>query len=243
MTVIYSFFFEEEPTKFYIGKSSSFEERKRAHLNALKRGKHHSSKAQSLFDKYCTEPTFLIIEECLEEQAFDKEVEYIRTFDSYNKGLNCTPGGAGLGLDHTKYGVLYSKRQILKVFSLLINRTLSYEDISLKTGVKIGIIKGIRRGTKHLWLKEEYPDKYYTMSHLRKVIKTTTLLNQGKSLPSYISPEGEIYANIQNLREFVLNLNIFDNPTCAYKEFSSMKNGRAKSYKGWKLYNPSILET
>ena len=89
MTVIYSFFFEEEPTKFYIGKSSSFEERKRAHLNALKRGKHHSSKAQSLFDKYCTEPTFLIIEECLEEQAFDKEVEYIRTFDSYKMaGLN-----------------------------------------------------------------------------------------------------------------------------------------------------------
>lgn len=240
MQCIYCFWFNSEPDKFYIGKSSSPKSRFRQHLLALKNNSHHSIKAQEIYNKYREDPIFEILEECLDIVVNDREIMWINEFNSFFNGLNCTTGGEGFGYGVDTPHSIYTKRQILKVFALMLRGKYTYEYISKKTGVSIGAMKSIRRGTAHGWLSSEYPIQWNILKNTQhRIINITTLAKQGKHLPSYISPDGTIYKNITNLKEFVYSLKgVFDKPLTAYKEFSSMNRGRAKSYKGWKLYNP-----
>lgn len=236
MAYIYCFYFEAEPDQYYIGKTINPPNiRYNSHIRDMKNGKHHSYKVQEVYNKYNVLPIFSVLVECREVDLDYLEIEYIKEFDAYLNGLNCTEV-IGFNSHTTKY----SRIQILKVFLLLLRGTLSYESISNKAKVTIGTIKSIRRGTQHSWLKEAYPDKWETLkSRPHNVIAITNLENQGKPRAAFISPDGTIYTDIQNLKEFVYSLD-FENKSSAYRMFSAMytKSPKAKSYKGWKLYNP-----
>lgn len=195
----------------------------------MQKNKHHSVKVQESYNKFQTLPIFSILIECDRKDVDSLEYQYIKEFDSYKYGLNNSEiCGPNVG------SAKYSKIQILKVFTLLINRNLSYEDIEKRTKVSIGSIKAIRRGVKHTWLQEEFPEKWALLK--RDVVGVTSLAKQGKCLPTFISPTGEVYEDISNLRQFVSSLS-FDNTKSAYRCFSAMynKSEKCRSYKGWKL--------
>jgi hypothetical protein len=209
MAYVYAFHFVEEPDLFYIGKTvNPVNVRLSAHIRDMQNQKHHSVKVQNMYNKY------------------------IQEFNAVHDGLNMT---VPRGIDH--HSTKHSKMQILKVFALLINKKLSYEDISERTKVSIGLIKGIRRGVNHSWFAEEYPEKWLLLKNIpHTTVAVTSLAHQNKQLPSFISPEGIVYSDVENMREFVRSHTTFTNIDTASKGFSSMYRGTVKSYKGWKLY-------
>lgn len=234
MAYIYCFYFESYPNLFYIGKTiNKPNTRFNSHIRGMVQGTHHSYKVQNIYNHHKVLPIFAILEEVDFSLVNSLEIVYIKEFNSYLQGLNCTET-EGFNSHSSKY----SKIQLLRVFSLLVKGTLGYEDIYIKTGVSIGTIKSIRQGTSHSWLFDKYPAQWAILKNRQhKVIAVTSLVSQNKALPSYISPEGVVYENIQNLKEFVYSIN-FDNKASAYKMFSAMNtlSNKAKSYKGWKLY-------
>ena len=101
--------------KCYIGWCKSFYVRKKTHLQHLTRNNHHSQKLQRAWNKYGSNNfIFEIIETDVNQNIIlQKEIEYIKKFNSYKKGYNCTPGGEGIvgrfGKYHhnSKYYYLY----------------------------------------------------------------------------------------------------------------------------------------
>ena len=82
--------------KKYIGKSVDINSRFDYHKSMLRKNKHDNDHLQKSWNKY-GENNFLfnIIEECSKEQLVEKEIFYIKFFDTQNKGYNMTKGGDG----------------------------------------------------------------------------------------------------------------------------------------------------
>lgn len=80
-----------------------------------------------------------------------------------NKPLGCNKG---INNPMSKY----SRKSILKVFSLLYSTTLSRTAIAVRTKVKESTIKDITSNKGHIWLEKEYPNQYAKMLEVRKSI-------------------------------------------------------------------------
>lgn len=83
----------------YIGQSLDIERRwKWGHIYALRKGCHINNRLQKEFDEYGENKFELrILEECEESKSDDKEIQYIKTYKTYNDsfGYNYTFGGKG----------------------------------------------------------------------------------------------------------------------------------------------------
>lgn len=81
--------------KCYVGKTCDFKKRKYEHMVALRRGNHHSIKLQRAYAKYGESSFYFeIIERGLtQDNAFEREVEWVKGFNSQRNGFNITPGG------------------------------------------------------------------------------------------------------------------------------------------------------
>lgn len=98
--------------KRYIGWCTNFHIRKRTHLI---RNNHHSLKLQRAWNKYGADNfLFKILENDVESNVIlEREIFYIKHFNSFKNGYNCTIGGEGalgrFGKDHhnSKYYYLY----------------------------------------------------------------------------------------------------------------------------------------
>ena len=79
----------------YIGQSVNIERRWSAHLNELKQNKHCNKKLQNVYNKYPDSVKFQILEECDIDELDEREMFYIKQFDTYNSdyGLNMNLGG------------------------------------------------------------------------------------------------------------------------------------------------------
>lgn len=84
--------------KQYIGQTEDFKTRQKQHLEALRKGIHHSNKLQRAYDKYgedAFEFRYEIVKIDYEEQLFMLEQKTIADYDTYYNGYNCTQGGEG----------------------------------------------------------------------------------------------------------------------------------------------------
>lgn len=82
--------------KMYIGESTHLENRYVQHFSNLRRKVHCNQKLQNAFNKYGEECfTYKILEQCSDEERFEKEIEYIAKYDTFENGYNLTPGGDG----------------------------------------------------------------------------------------------------------------------------------------------------
>lgn len=80
--------------KSYIGLSINIEKRWLQHKRALNKNKHCNDRLQYAWNKYGKDAfQFLVLEECEYNQCFEKEIDYIKLFDTYNNGYNLTIGG------------------------------------------------------------------------------------------------------------------------------------------------------
>ena len=84
--------------KFYIGKTTDFETRKKEHIRKLKAKRHHNRHLQSSFNKDGIDSfVFDIIEKCDLEHLDEKEkywIEFYKTTND-NNGYNIMSGGQG----------------------------------------------------------------------------------------------------------------------------------------------------
>lgn len=85
---------------------------------------------------------FEIIEECPIEELDEKEIYYIKLFDSYNTGYNNTYGGQGAnGLE-----IKISKEQLNQIIKDLQNSSLNQNEIAEKYNVSYTTISNINNG-------------------------------------------------------------------------------------------------
>lgn len=218
--------------KVYIGKSEDLHRRFQEHNARILAGTHHSYKVNKEYQIHGVLPDIEILEEVASiEEIYLKEIEYIKQFNSYNAGLNCTQGGDGRsapGSNSSKY----SKIQILKVFSMLLSRKYTTVEIVKRTKVKDSTIKGIKGGSQHLFLAREYPELYV---NLKSSGKRTSLQNMVDHDTRIITPEGEIIL-VNNLRQFIKSRHdLLESDRTA---ISRVLEGRKKyvSCKGYKKY-------
>lgn len=82
--------------KMYIGESTHVESRQIQHFSNLRRHVHCNAKLQNAFNKYGEENfVYKILEYCSDEERFEKEIEYIAKYNTFENGYNLTPGGDG----------------------------------------------------------------------------------------------------------------------------------------------------
>ena len=87
-------FYNKLTKKSYIGKSIDIESRFKSHLKTAERGEGYH--IHSSISKYGLENfDFNILEECLEEDLNEREIYYIKKFNSFENGYNLTAGGDG----------------------------------------------------------------------------------------------------------------------------------------------------
>ena len=88
--------------KMYIGETmNNPTDRKVQHFSNLRCHRHANIILQRAYDKYGEDKfTFEVLFECPDEVRFEKEVETIALYDSFNNGYNLTPGGDGPGGHH-----------------------------------------------------------------------------------------------------------------------------------------------
>lgn len=81
--------------KMYIGMTNNYKKRIEYHLYELRHNKHHSKKLQRAFNKYGEDNfEFCILLEVNKMEGLElKEKEYIKEYDTYNNGYNCSEGG------------------------------------------------------------------------------------------------------------------------------------------------------
>lgn len=96
------------------------------------------------FRKYGLENfSFEILEECEQNLLNEKEMYYITLFDSYFNGYNETTGST-LGTDNIC--IKLSKEDVLSIYNLLLNSSISQKDIAKQFDVGQDVISTINHG-------------------------------------------------------------------------------------------------
>lgn len=84
--------------KMYVGMTNNYKKRVEHHLYELKHNKHHSQKLQRAFNKYGENNfEFYVLLEVDKMEGLElKEKEFIKKYDTYKNGYNCSEGGEKL---------------------------------------------------------------------------------------------------------------------------------------------------
>ena len=78
--------------KVYIGQTNNLNKRKNDHLSALNKNNHHNLYLQRAYNKY-GQFKFEVVEECSEKLLDEREIHYIKEYDSMDNGYNMQTGG------------------------------------------------------------------------------------------------------------------------------------------------------
>ena len=131
--------------KQYIGQSINIENRwvKEKYRAFEKDSSEYNRTLSKAFRDFGIENfSFEIIEECPKELLNEKEKYYIEKYDTYFNGYNETTGGT---LNENNC-IKISKEELLKIYDLLINSSLSQKEIALLFNVGQDTISNINQG-------------------------------------------------------------------------------------------------
>lgn len=131
--------------KIYIGQSTNIQNRWEEH-------KFYSSNEhtalQAAFKKYgISNFSFEVIEECPKEKLDEREIYWIKFYDSYNNGYNLTKGGMSkIKLDYSlivetyqKLGSIHATHKELGIHRDSVRRALEYFDIPYNKNISAPI--------------------------------------------------------------------------------------------------------
>lgn len=220
--------------KCYIGQSVNIEKRFRAHLISLKNSS-SPTKLQQAFNKFGL-PSLELILECKSSELDKAEIEAIQIFDSFINGFNSTtsqmPDNTGENNGRHKW----TNQEILYAAKLLLDPTIPLSTISNSTGISLCTIQRISAG-QYMWIQDIDAELYTKLIEAKKVRKRgkpgKTVEEKGIKIPPVISPVGEVFYNISNIRQFCLEHELDAG------NFRKMLTGTYgfKSCKGWRLAN------
>lgn len=155
-----------ENNKVYIGQTvGSIEHRFKEHKNAAKRGCDY--KFHRAIRKYGVE-NFIIeqVEECNNNLLDDREIYWIKYYDSYHKGYNSTKGGNGLQKPLPDFEVLY---QEYVVEDKTIREIAKNHDICEESVRKVLKRNGIKVKKKPSYDYKKIADSYKEFKNERRV--------------------------------------------------------------------------
>ena len=131
------------------------------------------------------------------------------------------------GYDHQR--AKFSKEQILEVWRLLQDPSLTNTNISEATGVSVTQINGIAKGRTHQWLQEEFPKEYITIQNINRYLHCT----YEDASVTLVSPTGEEFLTEgEGGAAFAKRIG---ESSAFGTSISPVMRGAIRSYKGWTL--------
>jgi group I intron endonuclease len=210
----------------YIGQSVHIERRFKEHINDMIKGC-SPPKLQEAYNTYGM-PILSIILECSLKELNNAENEAIDIYSSVDNGFNTLDCAGNPNLKGYKSpNAKYQKEDYISIFHDIVDNILSIKDISDKHKVTQDVVSHISLGKTHLWLSEEFPEKY---SRLLKIRGNRQKTYEGLAILK--SPEGELYELDCSVREFARRHEL---PSPSH--ISNLINGKRKSYLKWTLYD------
>ncbi len=141
--------------KIYIGQSVNIDKRFRKHKSVYKnpKFKHYHYPLYQDMRKYGLDNfSFEVVEECLEEELNEKEIQYIKYFQSFDFGYNQNAGGH-CAINRIKL----TKQDIANIIKKLKTSKENSEVIGEEFGVSGRTIRAINLGESYYNSKENYP--------------------------------------------------------------------------------------
>lgn len=202
---IYKIIFDND--KSYIGLSNDIRRRMIEHygkdlrehpeLLISKAIKNHSTKDIVILE---------LIDENNRELLKEREkywIKYYNTYEDKTKGYNMTPGGDGTSEGVYNVSASLNQESLNQVIDLLLNSSLTYDEIKNKVGCpSISIITGINMGYHYRNSKYDYPLR-------KKDIKRKDLQNK----------QSKFYNREEELDKII---ELLKNPQLSFKEISSL---------------------
>jgi hypothetical protein len=213
----------------YIGQSTNIDRRFKEHVYSMETSKKANYKVLEMYHKYGI-PSLVILEVCTINELDALEISWIKEFDSIKGGLNIAKGGVDkTGINN--FSAKYTKREVLKGFSLLYRTNKTLLDISNKISVQISTLSSISNGYRHCWLQEEYPAQYAEMLSNRDELVT----NSNTKYPPILGPDNIVYT-VSNIKAFCEQHPLLG--VKGYSHLTSVVNGIRKQHKGFRLLDP-----
>lgn len=223
---IYCIYFDNVDDKYYIGCSIDIDKRLKDHLAFFKRGKHPNTYMQSTYNKY-GEPVTEVLEICDSSVLYEREIYYIKLFNSYRAGYNRTTGGDGGGHGEGNTQSKHSEGDYLLVLNMLAYTNDTFTEISKYTGVSVSIIKHISRLSAHAYLKDLAPEAYNIVKSKHNN-RDNSAATKGITYPEIISPEGSTHV-VTNIHKFA------EEHGLQYQNLHKVLTGKRLSHLGWKI--------
>lgn len=224
---IYCIYFENLEGEYYIGCAISIYTRVQNHKSALLRGNHHNYKLQNAYNKYGM-PVFDTIEECSIDILHDKEIFYIREFNSYIAGFNLTLGGEGASYGEANPFAKYSISEYCNVVKELAYTNNAYNLISTNTGVSLEVVKKIAALKTHNYLSDILPEEYKILVSKYTEGRNNSAKSKDIRYPIIISPDGIEYT-VENVHKFA------EEHGLQYQNLHKVLTSKRISHKLWKL--------
>lgn len=173
ISAIYKIQSKIKPENIYIGSSLNINKRWRAHLEHLRKNKHHSQILQNHFNKYGEyDLVFIIIEPCLPMFLTVREQYYINSLHVYFNV--CKTAGSPLGIKHSKEfkekisklkkGIKFTNEHRKKISDSLKGKIHTYEHnkkiSEWHTGRKQSVDQITKRVLKNTGKKRSEETKY-----------------------------------------------------------------------------------
>lgn len=223
---IYCAFWKEVDNKFYIGQSVDIDKRIYDHTWLLISKRHKNYRLQESYDLYGL-PEFHVLEECGCTELKQREIFWIKEFNSFSEGFNLTNGGDGGGFGEGNTAAIYSKEVYLNILDKIVNSKMMLTDIAEKLNVSLYVVKHISSLSAHTWLAEEDPINYAKLIELQGV-RNNSAKFRGIVYPQIRSPEGSIYS-VDNIHAFCRDHGL------QAQNLHKVLTGQRKHHKGWVL--------
>ena len=135
--------------KCYVGQSVDINRRWNDHKRRynIEEEMNYDYPIYRAFRKYGIENfSFVVLEECLQEELNEKEIYYIEKYNAFFNGYNQTFGGDG--------NIQKPKEDIIRIFELLLNTTLTHPEIAKECNVSRSLVQGINVG--RIWHNKNF---------------------------------------------------------------------------------------
>jgi transposase len=208
MTPIIYRIFNTSTGKSYIGQTVDFAKRMPHHFSSLSRNVHHCHPLQSDYNKYEREMFKVeIIEECVSENDLDeREMYWIRHFDSYHNGYNMNIGGESNRKPCIWNGVVYETRTAAaKALGVTVEtigsrvrkgytsdadlktkypKAIEIDGITFKSTYRAAKHYGVSQDTIRLWLSEGGQSRPVLVENIAKPIEIDGIRFESQSAAS-----------------------------------------------------------
>ena len=222
MGYIYKIQFENT-SKVYIGQTTLAPKiRFSKHIKMLENKTHHSKKLQKEYTSLIN-PSIHTLEECVNTILNEREMYWIKKYDSYIKGYNGNEGGNSVGRGYKHPAAKYSEEDYVCILTFLAYTNWTLQDIANELDIPLTIIEGISSGKVHTNLSSDFPELYkLAISKSRKGMYQVTRRQ------NVVSPTGEVYS-VYNVAQFEREQGL------CHGGIRQVLLGTRKTHKGWKL--------